>query len=134
MGSEMCIRDRTSKIMGNMLELFGGITLFPERMRQNLDLSGGLIMSERIMLELGNTIGRQKAHDAVYDAAQRSVNENRPFSETLAEEEEVTSRLSAAEIMNLMDPETYTGLSAYFAETFASSARETATRIRQHNV
>lgn len=124
----------TSKIMGNMLELFGGITLFPERMRQNLDLSGGLIMSERIMLELGNTIGRQKAHDAVYDAAQRSVNENRPFSETLAEEEEVTSRLSAAEIMNLMDPETYTGLSAYFAETFASSARETATRIRQHNV
>ena len=86
------------------------------------------------MLELGNTIGRQKAHDAVYDAAQRSVNENRPFSETLAEEEEVTSRLSAAEIMNLMDPETYTGLSAYFAETFASSARETATRIRQHTV
>ena len=124
----------TSKIMGNMLELFGGITLFPERMRQNLDLSGGLIMSERIMLELGNTIGRQKAHDAVYDAAQRSVNENRPFSETLAEEEEVTSRLSATEIMNLMDPETYTGLSAYFAETFASSARETATRIRQHTV
>ena len=121
----------TSKIMGNMMELFDGITLFPERMRQNLDLSGGLIMSARIMLELGNTMGRQNAHDAVYDAAQRSVNENRPFKETLAEEKEVTDRLTGSQISELLDPETYTGLSAYFAETFASSARKTAQGIRK---
>ena len=67
-------------------------------MRENLELSGGLIMSEQIMLELGNEMGRQKAHDVVYDAAQKSVNESRPFRETLAEEPDVTSRLSDAEI------------------------------------
>ena len=121
----------TSKIMGNMLPLFKGINLFPERMRENLDLSGGLIMSERIMLALGNAMGRQKAHDAVYDAAQRSVNENRSFKETLAEEKEVAERLTESEIVELLDPEQYTGLSAYFAKTFAVSARETALRVRR---
>jgi len=44
--------------------------LDPKRMRANLDLSGGLIMAEAIMLELGTTLGRRHAHDIIYDAAQ----------------------------------------------------------------
>ena len=36
------------------------------------------------MLELGKQIGRQRAHDAVYEAAQGSVTEGRPFREMLA--------------------------------------------------
>ena len=95
-------------------------------MRENLDLTGGLIMSERVMLALGAEMGRQRAHDAVYEAAQRSVNENRPFTETLSEEEEVASRLTNEEIRDLLDPEQYTGLCSYFAETFAEKARECA--------
>jgi hypothetical protein len=43
------------------------------RMRENLDLSGGLIMAEALMLELGKQIGRQRAHDAVYEPAQAAV-------------------------------------------------------------
>ena len=93
-------------------------------MRQNLDLSGGLILSERIMLELGRKMGRQKAHDAVYEAAQRSVNEKRPFTETLQEEPEVAKHLTKEEILGLLDPEQYTGLSAYFAEEFAIKAEQ----------
>ena len=86
-------------------------------------------MSEQIMLELGNEMGRQKAHDVVYAAAQQSVNESRPFRETLAEEPDVTSRLSDAEIETLLDPEKYTGLCEYFAETFARKGREIASLI-----
>ena len=93
-------------------------------MRQNLELSGGLILSERIMLELGQEMGRQKAHDVVYDAAQKSVNEGRPFTETLQEESEVTKRLSRADILDLLDPEQYTGLCSYFAEEFSRKAQQ----------
>ena len=75
----------TGEIIGGLNEIFSDINLFPERMRKNLDLSGGLIMSERVMLELGKEIGRQRAHDVVYEAAQRAVNEGRAFNEPLAE-------------------------------------------------
>jgi len=120
--------DRVCELTGNIVqglnEIFSDIRLFPDRMRKNLDLTGGLIMSERVMLALGSEMGRQRAHDAVYEAAQRSVNENRPFTETLSEEEEVASRLTGQEIRDLLDPEQYTGLCSYFAETFAERARE----------
>ena len=76
--------DRTCVLMGQitntLIEIFSGLKVFPDRMRENLDLSGGLILSERIMLELGHKMGRQKAHDVVYEAAQRSVNEQRAFT------------------------------------------------------
>jgi adenylosuccinate lyase len=125
--------DRVCELTGNIVqglnEIFSDIRLFPERMRENLDLTGGLIMSERVMLALGSEMGRQRAHDAVYEAAQRSVNENRPFTETLSEEEEVASRLTNEEIRDLLDPEQYTGLCSYFAETFAEKARECAREL-----
>ena len=122
--------ERSCQLVGNILvllnEMFTGIRVFPERMRENLNLSGGLIMSERVMLELGKTIGRQKAHDAVYEAAQKSVNSGKPFSETLAEEPEVAQTLNEPQIAALLNPEAYTGLCAYFAETFSVKARKRA--------
>jgi adenylosuccinate lyase len=118
-----------AKILDTLNEIFSGLTLFPDRMRKNLDLSGGLIMSEKIMLELGKEMGRQKAHDVVYEAAQKAVNEGRPFRETLFEEKDVSSRLTEIQIEDLLDPSKYTGLSAYFAEIFAEKARNLATEL-----
>lgn len=117
------------RIITALREIFKDIKVFPERMRSNLDLSGGLIMSERIMLELGKEIGRQRAHDVVYEAAQKSVNEKIPFAKTLAQEPEVTARLSASDLEELLNPEHYTGLCRYFAETFAEKARREAALI-----
>ena len=42
---EVCII--TNEIILGLIDLFDGVNLYPERMRQNLDLSGGLIMSSR---------------------------------------------------------------------------------------
>ena len=73
----------TGDTLQRMLALFTGLQVYPERMRRNLDLSGGLIMAEALMLDLGKQIGRQRAHDAVYDAAQAAVIEGRPFRDLL---------------------------------------------------
>ena len=139
--------DRTTSIMmgraltqaceltGDMLQrfvvLFDGLRVFPERMRQNLDLSGGLIMSEALMLELGKQIGRQRAHDAVYEAAQGSVVQSRPFREMLAEDPHVKARLTASQVDELLDPARYAGLCRLFSERGAVSAREVAARIER---
>ena len=86
-------------LSGDILErlrmLMEGIQLFPERMRRNLDRSAGLIMSEALMLELGRTIGRQRAHDVIYDAAQETATGGRPFGELLAEHAAVANALGA---------------------------------------
>src|SRR5713101_3701057 len=92
----------TGDILQRLIVLFDGLQVFPARMRENLDLSGGLIMAEALMLELGKQIGRQRAHDAVYDAAQASVTQERPFRELLAEDPHVSSRLTAAQIEALL--------------------------------
>ena len=88
-------------------------------------------MAEAIMLELGKQIGRQRAHDAVYEAAQGSVTQERPFRELLAEDPHVSARLTAPQIEALLDPAQYTGLCSQFAERGAGRARETAATIRR---
>jgi adenylosuccinate lyase len=119
----------TGDMLQRLIVLLSGLQVFPERMRRNLDLSGGLIMAEALMLELGKQIGRQRAHDAVYDAAQASVTQERSFRELLAEDPHVSSRLPPAHVEALLDPAQYTGLCTQFAERGAARAHETAAAI-----
>jgi len=119
----------TGDMLARLIALLGGLSVFPERMRRNLDLSGGLIMAEALMLELGKSIGRQRAHDAVYEAAQGSVTKGRPFRELLAEDPHVSARLSAKQVDALLDPAKYSGLCATFAVREAARAREVAAAV-----
>ena len=75
------------KIVSSSIYIFTDLKVFPDRMRKNLDLSGGLIMSEQIMLELGKKLGRQRAHDVVYDAAQHSAKTGVDFISALNEQQ-----------------------------------------------
>ncbi|MBM4440225.1 MAG: adenylosuccinate lyase family protein [Candidatus Rokubacteria bacterium] len=119
----------TGDVLQRMLALFDGLQVFPERMRANLDLTGGLIMAEALMLELGKTLGRQRAHDAIYDAAQAAVVQGRPFRELLAEDPHVSARLTPAQVEALLDPAQYAGLCRHFAVRGAGLARETAASL-----
>jgi len=119
----------TGDVLQRMISLFDGLQVFPDRMRENLELSGGLIMAEALMLELGKQIGRQRAHDAVYEAAQASVTQARPFRETLADDPHVSAGLTKSQIDALLDPSQYTGLCRQFAERGAAQARETAAAL-----
>jgi len=121
----------TGDLLQRLVVLFGGLQVFPARMRENLDLSGGLIMAEALMLELGKQIGRQRAHDAVYDAAQASVTQRRPFREMLAEDPHVSAGLTASQVEALLDPARYTGLCRQFAERGAATARKVAATIER---
>ncbi|MDA0350816.1 MAG: adenylosuccinate lyase family protein [Chloroflexi bacterium] len=121
--------EMTGDILVRMNELFAGLRVFPERMRQNLDLSGGLIMSESLMLTLGRELGRQRAHDAVYEAAQEAAVSGESFAALLAARPEVQGHLDAERIDALLDPVAYTGDSARQATEQATRARDLAARI-----
>ncbi|HEV2303090.1 MAG TPA: adenylosuccinate lyase family protein [Stellaceae bacterium] len=119
--------------MGDMLarlaEVLRGLRLDPARMRKNLDLGGGLIMAEAVMLKLGAAIGRQHAHDIVYDAAQEAFVGGKPFGELLAADPRVGAHLDKRAIAALLDPVAYAGLCAEMARDGATRAREAAREL-----
>jgi adenylosuccinate lyase len=119
-------------LLGDTLErvriLAEGLVLKPERMRANLDLTEGLIMAEPIMLALGEHVGRQEAHDIVYDAAQVAGVEG-SFSGLLAADPRFTEHLSADQIDAMLDPTKSTGLCARLAEEQAVRGRALADEI-----
>ncbi|HJM94269.1 MAG: adenylosuccinate lyase family protein [Alphaproteobacteria bacterium] len=114
-------------LMGDTLErvriLAEGIVLKPERMRANLDLTKGLIMAEPIMLALGEFVGRQEAHDIVYDAAQAVAVGESSFSELLGADPRFNQYLSPEQMVRMLDPTRYTGLSSQIAQEQAQRAR-----------
>jgi 3-carboxy-cis,cis-muconate cycloisomerase len=118
-------------MLSRLVEVLKGLRLDPDRMRQNLDLGGGLIMAEAVMLDLGAAIGRQHAHDVVYDAAQAAFVEGRPFGAVLAEDPRVTVHLDREAIERLLDPTAYTGLCADMARGAAARARAVAGEIER---
>src|SRR5438128_2004990 len=105
----------TGDMLSRLVEVLRGLRLNPARMRKNLDLGGGLIMAEAVMLNLGQTIGRQHAHDIVYDAAQAAFVEKKSFADLLAADKRVTEHLKPDAIRELINPVGYIGLCADMA-------------------
>jgi 3-carboxy-cis,cis-muconate cycloisomerase len=125
--SRACIA--TGDMLSRLGEIMRGLSVDPKRMRANLDLGGGLIMAEAVMLDLGFAIGRQHAHDVVYDAAQASFVEGKSFSDLLAADERLTAHMDRASIDKLLDPTAYTGLCADMAREGAGRARKAAAKL-----
>ena len=121
----------TGEILQRLATLAAGLEVFPERMRRNLDLTGGMIMAEAVMLALGARLGRPRAHDVVHHATDHAVASGSPFRETLAEEDAVRSNLTAEQIEELLDPAGYIGLSGEFAEQGVARAREAAAALER---
>ncbi|AOR30782.1 3-carboxy-cis,cis-muconate cycloisomerase [Streptomyces fodineus] len=87
-------------------ELVEGLRVRPETMRRNLDLTRGLIVSERLSAVLAPRLGRARARELLTEVAHRAHAEDRPLSELLATEPELKDMDLAA----LADPAQYTGL------------------------
>jgi 3-carboxy-cis,cis-muconate cycloisomerase len=81
-----------------------------EQMRSNLDMGGGLLMSEAVMMGLAPKIGKSQAHHLVYAAAGKAMDNGLTLREALLADKEITSLLSEAEIDTLLDPANYVGV------------------------
>ena len=98
------------------LDVIRGLIVYPDNMRRNVDALHGLILSEAVMLKLGESVGRQVAHDIVYEAAMAAFEQRRPLRDLLLADERVTQHLSATEVDDLLRPEAYTGLAGVFVD------------------
>lgn len=99
-----------------MLRILRGLIVYPDRMRRNLDVTGGLLLAERVMFALGEHIGRQAAHDTVYECAMHAIEHRLAFADVLADDARVVAYLRRDQIVDLLDPAAYTGLAAQFVD------------------
>ncbi|HET6867115.1 MAG TPA: 3-carboxy-cis,cis-muconate cycloisomerase [Solirubrobacteraceae bacterium] len=93
-------------------ELLAGLEVDPEKMRADMDLTGGLVMSESVAAALASSMGRSDAHDLVEKAARRSVESGREFRAVLLELPEVADGLGEDGLDRALDPAGYLGVSA----------------------
>jgi 3-carboxy-cis,cis-muconate cycloisomerase len=111
---EMCIM--TDGALTLTLRVLTGLQVYPERMLKNLDLLDGLALSEAVMLALGKDLGRQTAHEVVYECSMRSFEQGLPFRQVLAEHPLVSAHLTPSQIDDLLNPARYTGLAGQFVD------------------
>jgi 3-carboxy-cis,cis-muconate cycloisomerase len=90
--------------------LVQGLEVDAERMRANLDLTKGTIVSEAVMMGLGPHLGRQRAHDLVYDICRKVAATGTPLVELLAKDAEISRHLTRAQLDKMCDPARYLGL------------------------
>jgi 3-carboxy-cis,cis-muconate cycloisomerase len=99
----------------------GGLIVDETQMAKNLDISRGLIVAEAVMMGLASQLGRQEAHDVVYDAC-RHANEARiSLREALTVDKRVTSRIDPVTIERLTSPENYLGLAPQMVDRVLNS-------------
>jgi 3-carboxy-cis,cis-muconate cycloisomerase len=91
-------------------DLAAGLQVDEARMRANLDLTGGMIVSEAVMMGLGPKLGRQRAHDLVYDICRDVVTKGRPLLDLLKEDAEISKAATPQQLAELTDPARYLGL------------------------
>lgn len=100
-----------------------GMVIDPNRMRQNLDATGGLIVAEAVMMGLAPHVGREAAHHIVQHAADTALKERLSLAGALAREPAVTEKLDRAEIARLTDPAHYLGSAETFIDRVLAAAR-----------
>ena len=90
------------------------LRVHPERMRANLDLTGGLSVSERLTTDLIPDLGRMEAHRRVTEACRVSVTEGRELVETATEHLE--GLRTSEQVRALLDPAAYLGAAPVFTD------------------
>jgi 3-carboxy-cis,cis-muconate cycloisomerase len=90
--------------------LLSGLQVDEKKMRANLDITRGLIVSEAVMMGLGPHLGRQYAHDLVYDICRKVIATGRPLLDLLAEDKEIAKHMNRVELAKLVDPANYLGV------------------------
>jgi len=97
-----------------------GLEVNEKKMRANLDITNGMIVSEAVMMGLGPHLGRQRAHDLVYDICRKAIGTGRDFLDLLAEDKEIARHMDRAALSKLCDPANYLGLAGEMVDRVLS--------------
>jgi len=100
-----------------------GLHVDAQAMRRNIDMTEGLVMSEAVMMGLGTHIGREYAHDLVYDLCRQAIAEKKPLLELLVAHPEISKHVDRKALQGMLDPANYLGQSGHMVDRVLASLR-----------
>jgi 3-carboxy-cis,cis-muconate cycloisomerase len=106
----------TAGAVSQALFMLTGLEVDTQRMRQNLDSTGGLIVAEAVMMGLAPALGRNEAHDVVYAACRVALEQKRTLADVLKANEAVTRLVSIEQIEAMCEPTNYLGCAAQMVD------------------
>jgi len=113
------------EMLKGMNRVLKGLEVLPENMKRNLELTKGLIMSERVVNKLVEKgLGRQEAHELVRKCSMKALRENTDFRTGLIQDKEIASELSLDEIDELLDYSTYLGVTQQLIDNALKLTRD----------
>jgi 3-carboxy-cis,cis-muconate cycloisomerase len=98
------------------IALVEGLEVDVQAMRRNIDLTQGLVMSEAVMMGLGPYIGREYAHDLVYDLCRQALAQKLPLLELLVAHPEINKHVNKDQLVSMLDPANYLGQSGVMVD------------------
>ena len=113
----------TAGALEHLHDLLAGLQVNPERMRENLDMLQGVLLSERLMFVLQRHIPLGEAHDVVHEASLAALAQKRPLVDVLLEDCHVKGRLTREELAEAVQPQGYIGLSREVVDRIAGDIR-----------
>jgi adenylosuccinate lyase len=105
--AETCLA--AGKLLALWRILVANLVVHTDRMRANLEATGGFVLSEALMLALAVKMGKQSAHTVVYESALAAQAAGRPLKEAALEDTRIRDCLSVREIENLFDYRRHAG-------------------------
>jgi len=101
----------------------GGLIVDEKKMADNLDISRGLIVAEAVMMGLAPDLGRQEAHDVVYDACRVANDKGMTLADALSADARVSARIDRATIERLTSPKNYLGLAPEMVDRVLAASK-----------
>ncbi len=90
------------------LAVLKGMKVNAAQMMKNLELQNGLLLSEKIMFELGKKLGKQTAHHLVYECSMQAFEQEQPFKKYFGNEA-IKAEFSEKEISEWLISQNYLG-------------------------
>lgn len=122
--------------LAQSLEILTDLDVDAQQMRANLDIGGGLLMAEAVMMGIAPIIGRNQAHELVFAAAGRANDAGRTLREELLNDPAVMQHITNEQLDNLLDPANYTGSAGAMVDAVvarASAMLGTAAPLHAHH-
>lgn len=111
-------------VLAMMRYVLSGLTVDAKRMRENLGMLGGFLLSERVMFELSEKVGKQTAHELVYEASMHGIEHGVSFETALMRDTRVSAALKPEELRKALDPATYVGLAPEIVDEVLAQTRK----------
>jgi 3-carboxy-cis,cis-muconate cycloisomerase len=112
-----------SGALAHMVETADGIEVREDRMRENLDIGNGTLMSEALTMALAPQMGRLEAHHIVEAAAKQAIADDIPLREVCRETPEIVDTLRVDGIDAALDPSRYLGIAGMTVDKIVSRWR-----------